>query len=74
MFRNPVPGLHVLLESDQVFNESQAVEAALEAGVGVFPLSPYCLESDRKGLLLGFAHLNEDHIVEGINRLARVLV
>lgn len=67
-------GLHVLLEGDQVFNESQAVEAALEAGVGVFPLSPYCLESDRKGLLLGFAHLNEDHIVEGINRLGKALV
>ena len=51
-----------------------AVQAALKAGVGVFPLSPYCLESNRKGLLLGFAHLNSDDIVEGIDRLARVLV
>lgn len=67
-------GLHVLLESDNEFDEYQAVQSALKVSVGVFPLSPYCLESPRKGLLLGFAHLNSDYIVEGIHRLARVLV
>ena len=55
------------------FNEYQAVQDALKAGVGVFPLSPYCLESQRKGLLLGFAHLETDQIIEGIHRLANVL-
>jgi GntR family transcriptional regulator/MocR family aminotransferase len=66
-------GLHVLLESDEQFDEYGAVQAALEAGVGVFSLSPYCLESKRKGLLLGFAHLHSDEIVKGIERLAKVL-
>ena len=66
-------GLHVLLESNERFNEYQAVQDALNAGVGVFPLSPYCLESQRKGLLLGFAHLETDQIIEGIHRLANVL-
>ena len=67
-------GLHVLLESDIDFNESVAVQSALKVGVGVFPLSPYCLDSPRKGLLLGFAHLNSDSIVEGVSRLATVLL
>ena len=66
-------GLHVLLESNERFNEYQAVQDALKAGVGVFPLSPYCLESQRKGLLLGFAHLETDQIIDGIHRLANVL-
>lgn len=66
-------GLHVLLEGDESFDENTAVQSALNSGVGVFPLSPYCLKSKRKGLLLGFAHLNSDHIIEGVNRLATVL-
>jgi GntR family transcriptional regulator / MocR family aminotransferase len=66
-------GLHVLLESNESFNEYQAVQDALKAGVGVFPLSPYCLESQRKGLLLGFAHLETEQIIDGIHRLANVL-
>ncbi len=66
-------GLHVLLESDENFTENKAVQSALDTGVGVFPLSPYCLKSKRKGLLLGFAHLNSERIVEGVNRLAGVL-
>ena len=67
-------GLHVLLESHDQFDEYEAVNAALKAGVGVFPLSPYCLESSRKGLLLGFAHLESMKIIEGIKRLAHVLI
>ena len=66
-------GLHVLLESNNDFNEFEAVQSALKAGVGVFPLSPYCLKSPRKGLLLGFAHLNSEKIIEGVRRLALVL-
>jgi len=66
-------GLHVLLEGDENFDEYQAVKSALKAGIGVFPLSPYCLESPRKGLLLGFAHLESSHIIKGIQRLAKVL-
>lgn len=66
-------GLHVLLEGDDTFDEYTAVQAALKAGIGVFPLSPYCLESPRKGLLLGFAHLKSDKIIQGINRLANAL-
>ena len=66
-------GLHVLLESNEDFNEHHAVQASLKAGVGVFPLSPYCLKSQRKGLLLGFAHLETEQIIDGIHRLAKVL-
>nr|WP_295975017.1 PLP-dependent aminotransferase family protein [uncultured Bacillus sp.] len=66
-------GLHVLLEGNEDFDETAAVHSALKEGIGVFPLSPYCLESKRKGLLLGFAHLNSDQIAEGVERLAKAL-
>ncbi|WP_428910499.1 PLP-dependent aminotransferase family protein [Niallia sp. Krafla_26] len=66
-------GLHVLLEANHDFDEYGAVQTALKAGIGVFPLSPYCLKSNRKGLLLGFAHLESKQIIQGIQRLAKVL-
>jgi GntR family transcriptional regulator / MocR family aminotransferase len=68
-------GLHVLLEANtRDFDEFHIIQQALKQGVGVFPLSPYCLESTRKGLLLGFAHLNSENIKEGIQRLAHILL
>jgi GntR family transcriptional regulator / MocR family aminotransferase len=67
-------GLHVLLESDEHFNEYETVQVSLREGVGTFPLSPYCLESSRKGLLLGFAHLESQQIIEGIHRLSKILL
>ncbi|WP_338471437.1 PLP-dependent aminotransferase family protein [Niallia sp. XMNu-256] len=66
-------GLHVLLEANEGFDEYKAVQTALRAGVGVFPLSPYCLNSNRRGLLLGFAHLESHQIIEGVERLAKAL-
>ncbi|QGX66623.1 aminotransferase class I/II-fold pyridoxal phosphate-dependent enzyme [Bacillus sp. ms-22] len=62
-------GLHVFLEGTPDFDEKGSIEAAKAAGVGIYPLSPYCYESERKGLLLGFACTDEDMIQEGVRRL-----
>lgn len=67
-------GLHMLLEADKSFDEEEVTDLALEKGVRVYPLSMYCLESDRKGWVLGFAKVDEMAIKEGIDRLAELLL
>lgn len=67
-------GLHMLLEANQSFDEEAVTNLALEKGIRVYPLSAYCLESDRKGWVLGFAKVDEAAIEEGIYRLAGILL
>ncbi|MFD0711596.1 PLP-dependent aminotransferase family protein [Paenibacillus sp. GCM10027626] len=67
-------GLHVLLEAEKTFDEEALTNQALENGIRVYPLSTYCLESDRKGWVLGFAKVEESQIEEGIHRLAELLL
>lgn len=66
-------GLHILLEADASCDEAAITSAARKQGVCVYPLSRYCLESDRKGWVLGFAKVDEERIEEGISRFARTL-
>lgn len=40
----------------------------------MYPLSAYCISSDRKGWVLGFAKVDEAAIEEGIYRLAEILL
>ncbi|MFP3562542.1 PLP-dependent aminotransferase family protein, partial [Paraburkholderia sp. SIMBA_049] len=50
------------------------IDAAAQAGVGIYPVTPYFLHAPRKaGLLLGYASMEEALIREGIERLARVV-
>jgi len=72
-FSGTETGLHVLLEADQSFDEFAVVYKALEKGVGIFPLSPYCFECNRKGILLGFANVESSLIEEGVKRLAEII-
>lgn len=66
-------GLHMLLEAEESFDEEAMTNQALEKGIRVYPLSTYCLESNRKGWVLGFAKIDEAVIEEGISRLAGIL-
>lgn len=67
-------GLHMFLEAEDSFNEQAFTNQALEKGVRVYPLSHYCLESNRKGWVLGFAKVDESAITKGIYRLAEMLL
>ncbi|MGK5510237.1 PLP-dependent aminotransferase family protein [Brevibacillus formosus] len=67
-------GLHMLLEAEESFDEEALTNQALEKGIRVYPLSTFCLESNRKGWVLGFAKVDEAAIEEGIYRLAGMLI
>ncbi|MGE7093266.1 PLP-dependent aminotransferase family protein [Lysinibacillus sp. NPDC048646] len=67
-------GLHMLLEAEEAFDEEAMTNLALEKGIRVYPLSKYCLQSNRKGWVLGFAKMDEATIEEGIFRLAEILL
>ncbi len=67
-------GLHMLLEADESFDEEAVTYQALKRGIRVYPLSTYCMQSDRKGWVLGFAKVDEAAIEEGICRLAEMLL
>ncbi|MCG7406510.1 PLP-dependent aminotransferase family protein [Paenibacillus sp. ACRRX] len=67
-------GLHMLLEAEASFDEEAVANQALKHGVKVYPLSMYCLESNRKGWVLGFAKVDEATIKEGIYRLSEMLL
>ena len=67
-------GLHMLLEAEDSFDEEAGTNHALEKGIRVYPLSNYCLESNRKGWVLGFAKVDESAIEAGINRLAEMFL
>ncbi|MFC4808184.1 PLP-dependent aminotransferase family protein [Paenibacillus sp. GCM10023250] len=65
-------GAHILLEAEPSFDERQVTAELLRRGVRVYPLSPYCMACDRRGLVLGFAKVDERLIEEGIRILADV--
>ncbi|WP_100403697.1 MocR-like pyridoxine biosynthesis transcription factor PdxR [Bacillus sp. FJAT-42315] len=66
-------GLHMLLEAGEDFNEEEMTNKVLENGVRVYPLSSYCLESERKGWVLGYSKVNEETIMRGINQLSNII-
>ncbi|MBP1995122.1 MocR-like pyridoxine biosynthesis transcription factor PdxR [Paenibacillus eucommiae] len=66
-------GLHMLLEAEESFDEVEMTHQALQKGVRVYPLQPYCMESKRKGWVLGFAKVDEATIERGIYRLAELI-
>lgn len=67
-------GSHMLLEAEPLFDERKVTSQLLQRGIRVFPLGPYCLESTRRGWVLGFAKVEERLIDEGITHLADVLL
>lgn len=67
-------GLHMLLEAEESFDEEAATYQALERGIRMYPLSTYCIDSNRKGWVLGFAKVDEKTIEDGIYRLAEMLL
>jgi len=72
---SPVPaGLHVMLYLDRTCRESEVVQQAATAGVGVYPGAPFHLEQEAPpSILLGFSGLNSEQIREGVRRLATIL-
>ena len=66
-------GTHVVLWPRGRVAEKSVVEKAAAAGVGIYGISGYFLTpTARAGFMLGYSHLKEHEIREGIRRLSEV--
>jgi GntR family transcriptional regulator/MocR family aminotransferase len=68
-----VAGLHMAGWLDRNIDLSRLKALAAEAGVGIYPLTPYFLTKARPGLLFGYSAIPPDDIRKGIRRLGRIL-
>jgi GntR family transcriptional regulator/MocR family aminotransferase len=69
-------GVHLLVWLQDVAPQqlSACIDCAAQAGVGLYPVTPYyLLPPPRAGLLLGYAALTDEDIRAGVQRLAAVL-
>lgn len=67
-------GTHIVLWPKKRIAESSLIAAAASKGVGVYPLSVYCMgRSRRTGIILGYSRMTEFEIREGIRLLAQVI-
>jgi GntR family transcriptional regulator / MocR family aminotransferase len=67
-------GLHLVTWLPPDLDETTLVRAARHAGVGVDAVGPYRIGNPGPGgLIFGYATVNEQAIVEGIDRLANVM-
>lgn len=67
-------GLHILINVNNSMSEEKLIKNAENEGVCVYGLSNYYIEKPHfyKGtIILGFANLNEDEIVDGVRRLKK---
>jgi GntR family transcriptional regulator / MocR family aminotransferase len=66
-------GLHILLRILNGMNECELLDAAMLAGVRVYPITEYSWSPEKapqSTILLGFGGLTEDEIIQGVERLA----
>jgi GntR family transcriptional regulator / MocR family aminotransferase len=67
-------GAHIVLWPHRRLSEEAVIAKAADQGVGIYGTSHYFYGRTRRtGLLLGYAHMRETDIKEGIRRLATVL-
>ncbi|MEO7268222.1 MAG: PLP-dependent aminotransferase family protein [Knoellia sp.] len=66
-------GLHVVLLLPEDVDDHEVSMSLLRHGVSVNPLSAYCVESVRRGLVIGYAGLSESHADAAVRALARGL-
>ena len=67
-------GAHIVLWPKRHISEAEAISRAAQLEVGVYGTWHYFYSRpSRTGLLLGYAHLREQDIREGIRRLGNIL-
>ncbi|KGN42615.1 PLP-dependent aminotransferase family protein [Knoellia aerolata] len=67
-------GLHLVLLLPDDVDDHEVSTALLGRGVLVNPLSAYCVEATRRGLVIGYAGLPETHADAAVRALAHVLL
>lgn len=66
-------GLHLVLLLDNDVDDHEVATGLMRHGVAVNPLSAYAVESDRRGLVIGYAGLPESRADLAVRALARGL-
>ncbi|WP_353950772.1 PLP-dependent aminotransferase family protein [Knoellia sp. S7-12] len=66
-------GLHLVLLLPEAIDDHEVSMSLLRHGVSVNPLSAYCVNSVRRGLVIGYAGLSESHADAAVRALARGL-
>ncbi|MGB7680855.1 MAG: PLP-dependent aminotransferase family protein [Candidatus Acidiferrales bacterium] len=67
-------GAHIVLWPGKRVSENAVIERAASRGVGIYGISGYYLtRPSRTGLMLGYSHMREQEIQEGIRRLSEIL-
>lgn len=67
-------GMHLMIQFDLPLEDSEVIDKANQAGIGLTSASSYYTEDSQKGqFILGYAELDEFQIREGVQRLSQVL-
>ncbi len=71
---NTGAGVFVLARFKSKFNDEEIIERARKLGIGLVSSRPfYLVRAPRNEFILGTANLNEEQIVEGVKRLAKII-
>ena len=66
--------MHLTVRLHTGLSDAKIIERAASLGVGLSSTRPYYLGGGTPGeFLLGYADLSEDKLLEGVERLAKVL-
>lgn len=65
-------GLHMVLEYPNSYTEKEIVEKAKLKGVRIYGLSSYGSKRKKPSIILGFATLDTEEIIKGINLLLEI--
>lgn len=65
-------GLHIILEYPKKYSENEIVKKALENKIKVYGLSSYGTKREIPSILIGFATLNENDLIKGIEILKTI--
>jgi len=68
-----VAGLHLAGWMKRKVDMTRLRNLAAEAGVGIYPLTPYFLQKPRPGLLFGYSGISPVDIRRGVRRLGQIL-
>jgi len=72
--RGEYAGLHVLLEDKRGYEEAELISLAKEGDCKVYGMSDYVIgkQKGRTTIIIGYAALSEEQIVEGMERLKKM--
>ncbi len=66
-------GLHTVIELDSSVDDIAICRMASKQGMGIRALSEFCMNTPRRGLVLGFGYGHPRELEQGVRRLAKIV-